>query len=500
MKISKIYKLMSLAVLAMFAACASDDAVEKEEGGLNPDGTMTQKVQFFISGVASPSDMLTRDVPPGATPGLQPVDEFARCNVDRVRLLTFRRLEGSDDSFVFDASNSTGETGCTVEDLVTTAMTFKAEDGTTTIPDKDTNGETIGRGAEGKITKVKGYEYRVIAIGYSANRVINYPNPEKFKPLTINESSLFKIVDKVELTNNKDNPVPGSIKDGVSKFEDVSIQVVPKSFEEEAYYVTLHEGMMKPTASPSPRVNMRKNLTGWYQITPEIFYGTCYSSGSDSEVIKFSDENELKGYLYRGVAKLTVNVKNIQNLNSGGQKTNHTCAIALLADSVRQAVKLSDYDNFKTPFYLYDNDANHNLQGFGINSPDAEDHPVHTFTAIAIDGKINNGYGADLGTGDCHTYNGDNSIATFETFLLPTQTRLYFRYAKGWADKYSHLTETMLGDFLLVVKNKSDGMQATGVIDPISGGEFVYFRRNQRYDLTIDCNEIRDGYTELRVN
>ena len=320
--------------------------------------------------------------------------------------------------------------------------------------------------------------------------------------MTINESTLFKIVDQVSLTNDPDNPVPGTITDGKSRFEDISLQVVPKSFEEEAYYVTLHEGMLKPTSGESRSTNMRKNLTGWYQITPEIFYGACYSSGSESEIIKFSDENELTGYLYRGVAKLTVKVTNIQNLSSPGHSTNHTCAIALLADSVRQAVKLSDYDNFKNPFYLYDNGANHNLQGFGINSPDAEDNPVHTFTAIAIDGKINNGYEYDLGYGNCHSYNDKNSEATFETFLLPTQTRLYFRYARGYdytMRPYSHYTETMLGDFLLNVANKSDGMQATGVIDPISGGEFVYFRRNQRYDLKVDCNVIKDNYDDLRV-
>ena len=245
----------------------------------------------------------------------------------------------------------------------------------------------------------------------------------------------------------------------------------------------------------SVSVDRRKNLTGWYQITPEIFYGTCYSSGADSEIIKFSDENKLTGYLYRGVAKLTVKVTNMQNLSSPGYNVNnHTCAIALLADSVRQAVKLSDYDNFKTPFYLYDNDTKHNLPDFGANN---SDNPKHTFTAIAIDGKMEEG----IGPKSCHWYNDEKDIVEFETFLLPTQTRLYFRYKKAYerTDHYYHTTPIQLGDFLLVVANKSDGMQATGVIDPISGGEFVYFRRNQRYDLKVDCNVIKDNYDDLRV-
>lgn len=457
MKISKIYKLMSLAVLAMFAACTSDDAVEKEEGGLNPDGTMTQKVQFFISGVASPSDMLTRDVPPGATPGLQPVDEFARCNVDRVRLLTFRRLEGSDDSFVFDASNSTGETGCTVEDLVTTAMTFEAEDGTTTIPDKDTNGETIGRGAEGKITKVKGYEYRVIAIGYSANRVINYPNPEKFKPLTINESSLFKIVDKVELNaEDTENPVPEAnrLKDGVSKFEDVSIQLVPKSFKDEAGYITAWSFDEK----------QRKNLTGWYVVTPEIFYGTCRSVESESDIIKFSDENELTGYMYRGVAKLNVDISKITELKKDFAVGRHMCSVALLGDSIKQAVKLTDYEYFRTPYFPFDEQESHVVDGFGIKK---ENQHTHTFTAIAIDGYIPE----DPEENQCHKYN-ESDVVKFEVFLLPTQTRLYLRYSQALQTPGYHYDEEITGDAILLVNNLSDGMQATGVIDPIAEESF----------------------------
>ena len=489
MKISNIRKLMSLAVLAVLAACTADEAVEKEEGGVNPDGTVTQNIQFFISGSASPSDILTRDVPPGVNPGLEDMAEgIPGCNVDRIRLLTFRRMEGTDDSFVYDAGNSTDGTDAH-PDLTATAMAFTAEDGATISKE-------YGRGAKGAIKKEKGYEYRVIAIGYDCDRQITYPksnsNSNLFPSQEINESSLFKIVDEVSLTNNADNPVLGSITDGESRFEDISLQVVPKSFEEEAGYITSNSGVNPPGVSG----DKRKNLTGWYQVTPEIFYGTCYSSGSKSEIIKFSDENKLTGYLYRGVAKLTVKVYNIQNLTSqGGAGVTHTCAISLLADSVRQAVKLTDYDDFKTPFYLYDNTSQHNLPNFGANN---SDDPKHTFTAIAIDGKIE---GDDIAPKECHFYNNANDIVELETYLLPTQTRLYFRYRCAYEGDghLLHNAEYKMGDILLNVQNKSDGMQATGVIDPISGGEFVYFRRNQRYDLNIDCSVIENNYDDLRV-
>lgn len=237
----------------------------------------------------------------------------------------------------------------------------------------------------------------------------------------------------------------------------------------------------------------KKNLTGWYQITPEIFYGSCRSKGSDSEIIKFSDENEITGYLYRGVAKLTATVTNINTLPKQDKLlVNHVCAIALLADSVRQAVRLSDYENFRTPYFHHDNLSTHNLDGFGVNSGDT---PIHTFTAIDIDGWVGDG---PKGI-ECHDYR-EGSSYTFETFLLPTQTRLYLRYARGREGKYIHHdTETNYGDYLLVVDNKSDGNQATGIIDPVAGGEFVYFRRNYQYTLKVDCSIIANNWDELRV-
>ena len=149
-----------------------------------------------------------------------------------------------------------------------------------------------------------------------------------------------------------------------------------------------------------------------------------------------------------------------------------------------------------------------NLKGFGANSGD---EPIHTFTAIDIDGWVGDPEGiSDLGAGECHDYREgegeekENSY-TFETFLLPTQTRLYLRYARGWEGKIinvnSHVTETNYGDYLLVVNNKSDGNQATGIIDPVAGGEFVYFRRNYQYTLNVDCSIIanNNNWEELRV-
>lgn len=457
--------------------------------GGNPGDIMTQEIKFYISGGNQPGDIRTRVAPPGSEGGLDNTIDYS-CQVDRIRLLTFRRVEGSDDSFVYDAKNSTSSSS---DDITANEDTFTAEDGTPNIK---------GRVSEAHITKEKGYEYRVIAIGYNTRReAMNHESTheKKFQKSTINESSLFKIVDKVELQADADNPIPAEneLKDGISRFEDVSLQLVPLSFEKEAGYITT-DHIIRPTGWK----DTDKNLTGWYQITPEIFYGSCRSKGSDSEIIKFSDENEITGYLYRGVARLTATVTNISDLPSPFRDTNHVCAIALLADSVRQAVRLSDYENFRTPYFHHDNLSAHNLDGFGANSGDT---PIHTFTAIDIDGWVGDPDTkeiSDLGTGECHNYRegeGEENSYTFETFLLPTQTRLYLRYAGGREGKYLHDTETNYGDYLLVVDNKSDGNQATGIIDPVAGGEFVYFRRNYQYTLKVDCSIIANNWDELRV-
>lgn len=474
---------MSFAALGILMSCSGEDMPGNITGG-NPGDIMTQEIKFYISGGNQPGDIRTRVAPPGSEGGL--VDTIPdSCQVDRIRLLTFRRVEGSDDSFVYDAENSTRSSD---DDIKANKGWFTAEDGTPNIEGRVSEAHTI--------TKEKGYEYRVIAIGYNTQRkAMNHESTHEhnFQKSTINESSLFKIVDKVELQAGAGNPIPAGneLKDGISRFEDVSLQLVPLSFEKEAGYITTEH-------RPTPLWNYtKKNLTGWYQITPEIFYGSCRSKGSDSEIIKFSDENEITGYLYRGVAKLTATVTNISDLPSSGLATNHVCAIALLADSVRQAVRLSDYENFRTPYFHHDNLPAHNLAGFGANSGD---EPIHTFTAIDIDGWVGGDRGdiSDLGKGECHNYREESSY-TFETFLLPTQTRLYLRYARGWEGEYIHETETNYGDYLLVVDNQSDGNQATGIIDPVAGGEFVYFRRNYQYTLNVDCSIIASNSDELRV-
>lgn len=467
---NKILKWAAPLSLLLLSACSADETGQLGGGMVNADGTLTQTVHIRVDGGAQPSGPLMRDVPPGYEDGLldeNPDGTAPTCQVDRVRILTFRRLEGSNNSFVYDASNSTVE----ATDVEATDADFPAEEN----PEK----RVSGKGATFEINKEKGYEYRVIALGYSTQRKIKDHRSNAasgFADQIVSEATLFKVVDKVELdAGNPDNPVPAAneLKDGVSRFEDVSLQIVPKRFDTEAGFLAS---------------DVKSHLTGWYQVTPEIFYGTCRSNDAADDVIRFADSKELTGYLYRGVAELTVDLYNIEDIDfpTDSRVVNHTCGVALLADSVRQAVRLSDYEQFRTPYFLFT--AAHNISGFG-GETDA------LSTALAIDGYIDE----DNLVNSCHDWHEDETSTTpvtFTTYLLPTQTRLYLRAAR------SHKTRVSAGSVhtvnkiryvLLMTENASDGEQATGIIDPIAGGEFIYFRRNQRYHIKADCSILPDN-------
>ena len=470
MNIRKIYGLLLSAALIVLAACTADDATGPiEEGG--GEGAVTQKIHFVVGGV-SPSDIYTRLVPPGEEGELIGASD-ATCNVDKIRLLVFRRAEGSDGSFVYDETNSTDADGNKKILEVSEDKDITGEDGATIAH---------GRTAEGSILKKKGYEYRVIALGYNSQRDLDseYPDAEEFPifPDTdnkVDESTLFRIVTEVKLDpDNPSNPIAEeNLVDGETRFEDLYMQVVPMSLEEKAGWIAQNGGSGQDT---------KRFITGWYQLVPEIFYGTCKTVGG-SDIITFNDENMLIGYLYRGVAKLTVifDKENIAEIIGSG---NEICTMTLVGDSIRQAVHLTDYDEFKTPFFKIEDKFA--LPGFGS---DEDKNSYATHTTIAIDGKLaNNMYSAIQSKIKCHKYkNGEGSL-TFNLFLLPTQTRIYLRYSHAWRvldHNYNTICERRFA-----LESQSNGNQATGVIDPITGGEFIYFRRNQSYKIEVDGKDL----------
>lgn len=472
MNIRKIYGLLLSAALIVLAACTADDATGPiEEGG--GEGAVTQKIHFVVGGV-SPSDIYTRLVPPGEEGELIGASD-ATCNVDKIRLLVFRRAEGSDGSFVYDETNSTDADGNKKILEVSEDKEITGEDGATIAH---------GRTAEGSILKKKGFEYRVIALGYNSQRDLDseYPDAEEFPifPDTdnkVDESTLFRIVTEVKLDpDNPSNPIAEeNLVDGETRFEDLYMQVVPMSLEEKAGAIAQDGGSTQ---------NTKRFLTGWYQLVPEIFYGTCKSVGG-SDVITFDDENMLTGYLYRGVAKLTVEITNIDALiNKPNQ--NEICTMALVGDSIRQAVRLVDYDEFKTPFFKFEDDFA--LDGYGS---DRSNSSFATHTAIAIDGRLENvlnGYEPNI---KCHEYKNNASL-NFTLFLLPTQTRIYLRYWEAFRVNLGSHGTNRIRERRFALESQSNGNQATGVIDPITGGEFIYFRRNQSYTIDVDGEKLKE--------
>ena len=203
MKLRNIHKTVALAALAVLAACTSDDVESTGgDGGVTGDN-VSQKIEFLVGGNPV-QDILTRDVPPGVDGGLIGADT-AKCNVDRIRLLVFKRAEGSEGSFLYDVANSTGDDG-QPKVLEAMAAEITGEDGV-----KVKN----GRKASCVITKEKGYEYKAIAVGYNSKRKLVYPHSDKF-PISlydgqsgnvVDESRLFKIVKRVALAADASNPI-----------------------------------------------------------------------------------------------------------------------------------------------------------------------------------------------------------------------------------------------------------------------------------------------------
>lgn len=482
MNIRKIYGLLLSAALIVLAACTADDATGPiEEGG--GEGAVTQKIHFVVGGV-SPSDIYTRLVPPGEEGELIGASD-ATCNVDKIRLLVFRRAEGSDGSFVYDETNSTDADRNKKILEVSEDKEITGEDGATIAH---------GRTAEGSILKKKGYEYRVIALGYNSQRDLDldYTDHDEFKIFTkeetgfdkdnvVDESTLFRIVTNIKLDpSNPNDPIEQeTLIDGESRFEDLYLQIKPMPLADRAGAI----------AATERNQNTKRFITGWYQLVPEIFYGTC-KTVEGSDIITFDDENTLTGYLYRGVAKLEVDIVNLKSgIANGlydGRLYNHVCTMALVGDSIRQAVRLSDYDEFKTPIFKFGG-SNYDLPGFGEN---ANDGTSATHTAIAIDGKLANDLYDQKKDMKCHEY--EDEEITFVTYLLPTQTRLYLRTWSAWMPSLdsSHHNYNDVHERRFTLKSQSNGNQATGVIDPITGGEFIYFRRNQSYKIEVDGKDL----------
>lgn len=352
----------------------------------------------------------TRSAPPGSTDPMNPtVDGDAETEqTNTVRIIAFRCKETqenvsdsndenyADSDFVYDPTND---------------QIVKCSRATTSAHRLT---------AHGKLKKMKGYAYRVVALAYSLTRSLPFSN---HLLADVGEENLF--------TLNLAAPTT------LDQFEADLTHVVHDSWEEflNGQSIVTHN---------------TRSLSGQLCYAPQLFYGQCISVNGN-KVIHFHEKNAadsisstypLSGVLYRGMAKVQLTLTIDKLYESGTLQW-----IGLLANETRTSVKLSTYDDFLQPF-----------------------NPIHTTMkngTYTLVGFVNTG----LSVG---------STVTLTAWLLPTATKLAIRtfIRKGGLVRLDDIRNSPIE-----VSELSSAETGTGIISPDVVDNTFYLRRNQRYQF-----------------
>jgi hypothetical protein len=299
----------------------------------------------------------TRSAPPGSTDPMHPtIDGEAETEqTNTVRIIAFRCKETQEDvsyhsddgyadsDFVYDPTN---------DQIVTCSRA-------TTSAHRLT--------AHGKLKKLKGYAYRVVALAYSLTRSLPFSN---HLLADVGEENLFTL--------------------------NLAAHTTLDQFEADLTHVA-HDSWKEFRNGAGIVTHNTHSLSGQLCYAPQLFYGQC-TSVNGNKVIHFHEKNAadsisstypLSGVLYRGMAKVQLTLTIDKLYESGTLQW-----IGLLANETRTSVKLSAYDDFLQPF-----------------------NPIHTTMkngTYTLVGFVNTG----LSVG---------STVTLTAWLLPTATKLAIR-------------------------------------------------------------------------
>lgn len=439
-------------LLALAAGCSSDADLPPYPDGSNGDAGMNQPsenedeittVPFTITlgglsgsdGNAKQDSRNTRVAPPGAgsssSSGTIGEDNgYAETeNVNAVRLIAFRRRV-----------QNNGENTATYDAAVNDIQGFEYDP----TNDRVINGKpTLEGGKEddylsGKPHKhyvvkgtfgiSRGYEYRIIALAYNSQEKSPYPQYEENNVVTTEMLNLkkgttfqeFKATFASYLVNDKDRTdTPNNWLDYLKKIG----------------LLLYHVDCLS-----------RQLIT-----VPQLFYGTLYQQGDDTQnpIISSADYQKenlgnntptpLVGTLYRGMAEVEVHITHAAHYSSIVQ-TQWYC---LLADNVLTQMPLTSYDGFKQG-------------GEPINSEKGG-----SYTAIAY-----------------ATFPGEGKEVVLKAFVLPGKTHLAVRIG---LKAYPHAH-----NYQIKAKDMMSSEAATGVIVVDGVSNLFYLRRNHKYVFTYD--------------
>lgn len=441
-------------LLALAAGCSSDADLPPYPDGSNGDAGMNQPsenedeittVPFTITlgglsgsdGNANQDGRNTRVAPPGAgsSSSSGTIDEdygYAETdNVNAVRLIAFRRRV-----------QNNGENTATYDAAVNDIQGFEYDptndrviNGKPTVEDGKKDDYLSGKPhkhyvVKGKFGISRGYEYRIIALAYNSQEKSPYPQYEENNVVTTEMLNLkkgttfqeFKATFASYLVNDDGkNDTPNNWLDYLKKI-----------------VLTLNN------------VNClsRRLIT-----VPQLFYGTLYQQGDDTQnpIISSADYQKenlgnntptpLVGTLYRGMAEVEVHITHAAHYSITAQ-TQWYC---LLADTVLTQMPLTSYDGFKqgsVPIKKYSEKGG-------------------SYTAIAY-----------------APFPGEGKEVVLKAFVLPGKTHLAVRIG---LKAYPHAH-----NYQIKAKDMMSSEAATGVIVVDGVSNLFYLRRNHKYVFTYD--------------
>ena len=432
---SLVHCVCVAALAVLTAGCVRDDEPEGPCTTCPQDTLPADAVQVPVTlhmGTAWSVDdarqgAATKAAPPGHEPewgeGGNTVDGSAEAaGTDEVRIIAFRRHDpdnqpaGSEvKPFLYDPSNDQ------------------------TVPCAPDPAGSRYLVAEGTLTKVYGYQYRVVAIAYDRDRV----NDESGGTLpATGEAGLFSLNLHDGLAYDD---FEATFTTGDVEYDNGGLWGTEKGWKD--YW--------QPGGGAGTLGDDQDALSPYAVYGPQLFYGFCHTGDGDP-IIDFAVDNDktlpLTGTLYRGLAKVEVRLK------PGKVKYGIDYGvdwIGLLADHVPTQVGLTDYDDFLSPStYL-------GTQGVVGGKNDGK------YVLLAYQNVPN-----------------ANDTVVLTAYVLPTVTRLALRI------KASIPLVQMGWNAQINVANISSADGGTGIISPdVHNGQF-YFRRNHKYVLRGNTNKI----------
>ena len=441
-------------LLALAAGCSSDADLPSYPDGSNGDAGMNQPsenedeittvpITITLGGLsgsdgnAGQGGRNTRVAPPGAgsssSSGTTGEDYgYAETeNVNAVRLIAFRRRvqNNGENTATYDAAVND------IQGFEYDPTNDKVINGKPTLEDGKEDDYLSGKPhkhyvVKGKFGISRGYEYRIIALAYNSQEKSPYPQYEENNVVTTEMLNLkkgttfqeFKATFASYLVNDDGKTdTPNNWLDYLKKI-----------------VLTLH----------NVKCLSRRLIT-----VPQLFYGTLYQQGDDTQnpIISSADYQKenlgnntptpLVGTLYRGMAEVEVHITHAAHYSITAQ-THWYC---LLADTVLTQMPLTSYDGFKqgsVPIKKYSEKGG-------------------SYTAIAY-----------------APFPGEGKEVVLKAFVLPGKTHLAVRIG---LKAYPHAH-----NYQIKAKDMMSSEAATGVIVVDGVSNLFYLRRNHKYVFTYD--------------